>query len=338
MNAWIPYVLGAPLLAFLAMACTGTGGSPRSPEPAAGAPAVCEASTETISVKNARGALEGTLVLPSGCGPHPVALIVAGSGPTDREGNQPTLAAQPYRLLSQALVDRGVGSLRYDKAGIGASKSGAPSEADLRFEMGADDAALFVDALRADHRVSRVTLVGHSEGSLVGMVAARRAPVDAFVSLAGAGRPAGEVLREQLTKNLGDPTLRARALSILSSLERGERVDDVPQELAAIFRPSVQDYIISWLKYDPAAEVRALSAPEVLIVQGTTDIQVSVADAERLAAARADARLLVLDGMNHVLKAVDASPAAQRDSYVNPSLPIFPELASEIAGFAAGGA
>ena len=188
-------------------------------------------------LRNRFGAIEGTLVLPAACGPRPVALIIAGSGPTDRNGNQATLTAQPYRLLASALAARGVGSLRYDKAGIAASAHAAPSESDLRFEMGADDAVLLVTKLRADPRVGAVTIIGHSEGSLVGMLAAERVPVDGFVSLAGAGRPIAEILREQLVKAVKDPTLLAKANAIIASLVAGNTVSDVPKELAVLLSP-----------------------------------------------------------------------------------------------------
>lgn len=291
------------------------------------APAVEEAFT----ARNRFGAIEGTLVLPAACGPRPVALIIAGSGPTDRNGNQATLTAQPYRLLASALAARGVGSLRYDKAGIAASAHAAPSESDLRFEMGADDAALLVTKLRADPRVGAVTIIGHSEGSLVGMLAAERVPVDGFVSLAGAGRPIAEILREQLVKAVKDPTLLAKANAIIASLVAGNTVSDVPKELAALFRPSVQPYLISWMKYAPAIEVARIATPSVLIAHGSTDIQVPITDAQRLAAARPSATLLVIEGMNHVLKAADTSNASQQDAYTNPSLPVVPELVTALA-------
>lgn len=306
----------------------GAGASPGT-EPTCATPAA--AVEETFTAHNTFGTLEGTLVLPAACGPRPVALIIAGSGPTDRNGNQaPMLAAQPYRLLAAALAARGVGSLRYDKAGIAASAHAAPSESAMRFEMGADDAALLVMQLRADPRVGKLTIIGHSEGSLVGMLAAERAPVDAFVSLAGAGRPIADILREQLAKGVKDPALLAKANAIIGSLAGGHTVGDVPNELAAIFRPSVQPYLISWMKYDPATELARLSAASVLVAHGTTDIQVPISDAQRLAAARPSAKLLVIQGMNHVLKAADSSNAAQQDAYTNPSLPVVPELVAAL--------
>ena len=335
-------VFGAGLLMVLSGCAANTAGSSGSgesvapargassgTEPACAAPAA--AVEETFTARNTFGVIEGTLVLPAACGPRPVALIIAGSGPTDRNGNQaPMLAAQPYRLLAAALAARGVGSLRYDKAGIAASVHAAPSESAMRFEMGADDAALLVTQLRADPRVGKITIIGHSEGSLVGMLAAERAPVDAFVSLAGAGRPIADILREQLAKGVKDPALLAKANAIIASLAGGKTVGDVPNELAAIFRPSVQPYLISWMKYDPATELARIDAVPVLVAHGTTDIQVPISDAQRLAAARPSAKLLVIQGMNHVLKAADSSNAAQQDAFAIPSLPVVPELVAAL--------
>ena len=310
------------------------GASPAS-DPACATPSA--AAEEAFHARNAFGTIEGTLVLPAGCGPRPVALIIAGSGPTDRNGNQaPSLNAQPYKLLAEALAAQGVGSLRYDKGGIAASAKAAPrDESAMRFEMGADDAALLVKQLRADPRVGKITIIGHSEGSLVGMLAAERAPVDAFVSLAGAGRPIADILREQLAKGIKDEALLAKANAIIASLASGKTVSDVPSELAALFRPSVQPYLISWMKYDPATELARIAVASALVAQGTTDIQVSTTDAKKLAVARPSAKLLVIEGMNHVLKAADMSNASQQDAYTNPSLPLVPELVTGLVAIAA---
>lgn len=331
---------GTILLAALGFAC---GGAPpmasdaphnATPHETTSPCTAREAAKENMRVTNSIGTLEGTLLLPEGCEPAPVVFIIPGSGPTDRDGNQPGLTPQPLRLLAEALAERGVGSLRYDKAGVGASAGAAPNEADMRFDMGAADAALFIEALRADPRVGRLTVVGHSEGALLGVLAAKRAKPDALVYLTGAGRPIADVLREQLAKGLADPALLEKANAIIAALERGERADDVPTELMSLFRPSVQGYLISWMKYDPARELASAEVPSVLIVHGSTDIQASLADAERLAGARPGARLAVIEGMNHVLKMADASPASQSRTYTDPDVPIAAELVSELEAFA----
>lgn len=282
------------------------------------------------------GVLRGTLETPVGPGPWPVVLLIAGSGPTDRDGNSPLLPGKNngLRYLAEALAARGIASARYDKRGIAASNGFVLREADLRFDDYVNDAAAWIRALKADHRFTSVTVAGHSEGSLVGMLATAGAGADAFVSIAGAGRPIAEVLHEQLAHQL-PPDLLREADTVMARLGRGEHDDSVPAKLWIIFRPSVQGYLISWMKHDPARDVAALTVP-VLIAQGTTDIQVDTTDARRLAQADPAARLLLIPGMNHVLKMVPADPARQGASYSDPSLPVAPALVDAIASLVKG--
>jgi pimeloyl-ACP methyl ester carboxylesterase len=294
---------------------------------------IAAAVTDSMVLDTPTGQLAGTLVVPAATKPVPLVVIIAGSGPTDRNGNSSLLpgANNSLKLLAEALRDRGIASLRYDKRGNGASAKAAVSESALRFDMLADDAAGWVRKLRADPRFSTITIVGHSEGSLLGLVATERAAADGFVSIAGAGRPANALLREQLGKQL-PPELLAFSNRALDSLMAGRTVSDVPAPLATLFRASVQPYLISWLPLDPAALVKAMSVP-VLIAQGTTDIQVSTHDAELLAAAQPKAKLVMVNGMNHVLKASTADPAAQQKAYSDPALPVVAELIDAIATF-----
>jgi pimeloyl-ACP methyl ester carboxylesterase len=238
------------------------------------------------------------------------------------------------RMLAEALATRGIASVRYDKRGIGASRAAMGSEADLRFEMFADDAAAWAKELRADPRFSSVTVAGHSEGSLLGMLATQRAHADAYVSIAGVGRRADQVLHDQLVAGAPAP-LVAEADRAMALLVAGKTADSVSPALAALFRPSVQPYIISWFRYDPSVELRKLGVP-VLIAQGTTDIQVAVKDARLLAAADPKATLVIIDGMNHVLKMVPADQAAQVKSYSDPALPVAPQLIAAITTFVSG--
>lgn len=283
-----------------------------------------DAAELDISLQTATGVLYGTLAVPSKT-PAPVVLIIAGSGPTDRNGNSALgLQTNAYGLLAAALAQRGVASVRYDKRGVGASASPNLSEKDLRFETYVDDAAAWLRLIRADHRFSKVAVAGHSEGSLIGMVAIQSAPADAFISLEGVGRPAAVVLREQLKRNLS-ADLYAQSDAILAQLQQGRLVPNPPPQLALLFRESVQPYLISWLKYDPAVEIAKIHIPAT-IVQGTADVQVSVQDAQALKRADPAADLIVITGMNHVLKyAPDtSSQAAILEGYQNAALPIDP--------------
>jgi pimeloyl-ACP methyl ester carboxylesterase len=189
-----------------------------------------------------------------------------------------------------------------------------------------------VTQLRNDGRFGKIAIVGHSEGSLIGMIAGQRTASDAFVSLEGAGRKAADVLRAQLRPKLADtPDLAAANKRILSALEQGKTVDDVPQDLYSLYRPSVQPYLISWFRYDPCVEIAKLTGP-VTVVQGTADIQIPVDDGKALAKAHAGAKFVLIDGMSHVLKHAAAASAESQDAtvYVDPSIPIEPLVPATI--------
>ncbi len=295
--------------------------------------AITTTAEESIQLKTPTGSIYGTLVAPQTAKPVPAVLLIAGSGPTDRNGNTSLLAGQnnSLKLLAEALAARNIASLRYDKRGIGESKAAGASEKDLRFDTYVDDAVAWANQLSKDARFTGVVIAGHSEGALIGTIAAQKAPVIGFVSIAGLGQPADAVLRRQLAGKL-PPDLAAFNDKALTALKSGKTVDDVPPALLMLYRPSVQPYLISWLRFDPVAEIAKVKVP-VLIVQGTTDIQVTVDDARALAAAKAGSKPEIVDGMNHVLKMVPADREKQIASYGDPSLAIAPRLVDAIAAF-----
>jgi pimeloyl-ACP methyl ester carboxylesterase len=280
------------------------------------------------------GTLRGSLLVPDGSGSHPVVLIVPGSGPTDRDGNSALIAGRndSLKLLAEGLAARGVASLRFDKRGVAASQAALRREEDLRFDLYVDDTAGWLRQLQADARFSSASVLGHSEGSLVALLTVKRLGDSRFISVAGFARRASEGILEQLETQLS-AELWEESARIFRSLEAGMTVSDVPPELATLFRPSVQPYLISWLRYVPSDEIATLEGP-ALLAQGTTDIQVSVADAEALHAAKPDSELLLLDGMNHVLKVVAPDPELQIASYGDPSLPVDEKLVEAVARFA----
>jgi len=301
-------------------------------------PVTARAASIEDDLVTATGTIFGTLELPAARAPVPVVLLIAGSGPTDRDGNSSMLPGKNDALeqIADALAARGIASVRYDKRGVAVSAPAGGSEADLRFDAYVGDAIAWVRKLRADKRFSRLTIVGHSEGSLIGMIAAARASADGFVSLEGAGRPAGVVLREQIDKQTAAaPELRAQADHIIDELSAGRTVADPPPSLGALFRASVQPYLISWFRYDPAHEIAAVRG-RAAIVQGTADVQVSLADGDRLHGALPSANYVVVQGMNHVLKhAPDTStPAAIAAGYTNPDLPVEQPVIDTIAAVA----
>ncbi|MBA3895464.1 MAG: alpha/beta fold hydrolase [Gemmatimonadales bacterium] len=296
-------------------------------------PPPAQAAESAVRLETATGTIHGSLLLPSSAGPHPLVLLHAGSGPTDRNGNSVLVpgANNSLKLLAERLAARGIASVRYDKRGVAASAAAAPSESDLRFETYVDDAVAWVRQLRVDPRFRTITVLGHSEGSLIGMLAAEQARADAFISVAAPARRASDILREQLRPQL-PAELWQESERLLAELEQGRTTEAVPPALASLYRPSVQPYLISWFRYVPTEEIRSVPGA-VLIVHGTTDVQVGPSEAEALKQARPEADLVIVEGMNHVLKLVPLNPAQQSASYSDPSLPVAPVLVERVAGF-----
>ncbi len=291
-------------------------------------------SEQAVAVPIAVGALSGTLMLPAGIGPFPVALIIAGSGPTDRNGNNPAgLTTDAYKKLAQGLAAHGIATLRYDKRLIGASTV-HQTESELRFDDYVNDALSLTAWLERDPRFRGVAIIGHSEGSLIGILAAERDPhVRALVSLEGAGRNLATIVDEQVRANPANPpTIVSEVETINASLLAGKTVPNPDPVLAPLFRPSVQPYVISEYRYDPAKEIAKLTIP-VLIVHGTTDIQVSATDAKLLSAADPKAHVLTVDGMNHILVDAPAARDANIATYSQPQLPLSAPLVPAIATF-----
>ncbi len=285
---------------------------------------------ETVTLHTPTGDLQGTLLVPPSKGKVPVALIIAGSGPTDRNGNNPRMKNNSLKLLAEALYRNGIATLRYDKRGVGASKQAGLSEEKLRFGMYINDAEGWVNLLARNKMFGSIIVIGHSQGSLIGMVAAQNPAVKKFISLEGAGEPIQVVLRRQLESQ--PEQVKALALPILDSLQNGQKVKNVSPLLYTLFRPSIQPYWMSWFRYDPQKEMAKLHKP-VLIVQGTTDIQVSRTDAENLKKANPAARLLIVKGMNHILKNAPAGRLENIKTYNEPGLPLKKQLVSGVVDF-----
>ena len=259
-----------------------------------------------------------------------VALIISGSGPTDRNGNNPQMTNNSLKMLAEGLAANGIATVRYDKRGIAQSQAAGKAEADLRFENYINDAAGWIKLLQQDKRFSKVVVIGHSEGSLIGLEAALATNPAAFVSIAGAARSADSLLLMQVAKQ--PEMVKTEVQKIVAELQHGKPVKDYSPYLEMIFRPSVQPYLISWMKYQPATDLKKLKA-KTLIIQGTTDLQVPVSEAQLLAKAKPDAKLLVIEGMNHVLKNAPADPQQNFATYANPDLPLAKELVPAIVQF-----
>ncbi len=274
-------------------------------------------------------ALSGSLWLPKNVKDKPpVLVIVAGSGPTDRDGNNLLgVKADGYRMLAEALAEKGIATVRYDKRGVG--KSGTNFDpGKVVLDDFVNDAGSFVEKMKMDTRFSSVGVVGHSEGGLIAILLAERTPFDAMVLVSTAGRTFQVLLHEQFGKKM-DPKTLAAADKAMTSIRLGMSGDPMPPELAPLFPPQVRAFLRSELDLDPLLHLKK-SKVKTAIVQGERDIQVTVADAKLLAAARPDAKLTLVPKMSHVLKDEPSESSPQR-SYVDPSIALAPGLVDAVA-------
>lgn len=273
--------------------------------------------------------LFGTLTTPDLTKKYPVALLISGSGPTDRNGNNPMMKNNSLKMLAEALAKNGIASLRYDKRGIGESKASAISEQTLVFENYTEDAKSWINLLKQDKRFSEVIVIGHSEGSLIGMIAGAKA--NKFISIAGPGESADKLIKTQIGSK-SNTQLNDLTFPIIDSLKSGNTVKNVDPMLNSLFRASIQPYLISWFKYDPQTEIKKITVP-ILIVQGNKDLQVTVKDAELLSQANRNAELLIVDKMNHIMKNIEGDNQANMESYNNETLPVSEIMTNKIISF-----
>lgn len=285
----------------------------------------------TVELTSPKGNLYGSLVVPTGDSVETVVLIVPGGGPTDRNGNQKMMRNNAYRMLAINLANKNIATLRYDKRGIGASRS-ASQNGDFDLPVYIDDVKSWINYLRRDGRFKKVVLLGHSEGALVSLAAIHEgSKVNGLVSVAGMGRSFDQALRDQLA----DEPLYVRNISgrIIDSLKADLNVSFVPFYLSSMFRPEVQPFMRSIMKYDPQQLIRGINTP-IVVIQGDTDTQAKVEDARLLHAANHNSRLIIIVGMNHVLKhCISLDRVDQIPTYVNPTLPIHPDLVDVITDF-----
>ena len=274
------------------------------------------------------GAIDAWLTIPSGTEQPPVALLIAGSGSTDHDGNGPQVKPATLKKLSDALVARGIATLRYDKRGAGGWKPDYGKPEDFRFKDYVDDAAALVTYLRAGAKFSRIIVIGHSEGGLVGILTARRIPVDKLVLLAVAARKQGDLLKAQLEKKL-PPDKFAAVAKAIDSIMAGEIVDPPPPGLA--IPPPLQPGIASAFSEDPIPPLQKIEEP-ILIVAGGKDSQLARVDFLALTTAAFAAKTLWLPEMNHAL--VDVSDEADDlAAYNQPERPLDADMIEAVADF-----
>ncbi|UGA43164.1 alpha/beta fold hydrolase [Bradyrhizobium quebecense] len=274
------------------------------------------------------GAIDAVLTVPSDIAKPPVALLIAGSGSTDHDGNGPQLKPATLKKLSEQLVARGIATLRYDKRGAGEWKKEFGRPEDFRFKDYVGDATALIEYLRGSGKFAHVAVVGHSEGGLVAILAAQRVPIDRLVLLATAARKQGDLLKAQLEKQL-PPDKFAPIGKAIDDIMAGQIVNPPPAGLA--IAPAMQPAIASAFTEDPIDPMKKITGL-VLIVAGGRDHQLARLDFLALTTADFAAKSLWQPDMNHLL--VDVTDAADdMASYNEPERSLDPDLIDAVAGF-----
>tara|TARA_B100001939_G_scaffold107460_1_gene92860 strand:- start:286 stop:1212 length:927 start_codon:yes stop_codon:yes gene_type:complete len=256
-------------------------------------------------------------------------IIIPGSGPTDRDGNNISVKSDYLKMLAEGLHENGVSTFRYDKRGVGKSIGDIKSENEIKFSYFVNDVISIINHFKESERFKKIVVIGHSEGSLIGMIASRSI-ADNFISIAGSGEDYLTLIQRQLSNRA--PWIISMSNSIIKQLRNDNVVDSVPPVMNSLFNLNAQKYLIDASRYDPIVEISKLNIP-VLIIQGTNDIQVEVNDAQMLHDAAIKSRLEIIKGMNHVFRQANENYLLNLQTYANPDLPLDDTLLNLILDF-----
>lgn len=272
--------------------------------------------------------IDGTLLTPQNVTKPTLVIIIADSGPTDRNGNQNFQNNNALKKLAEELSNQHIATFRYDKRIVKQIRKGNV-DTHMSFEDFITDANTVIEYFKSQNNYSKIVVIGHGQGSLVGL-AASKVNVDQFISIAGSGKTIDEVIIDQITQM--DPALENSTKQAFESLKKGKIVKDYPQALGSIFSEDVQPFMMSWIKYNPQDLIKDLTIP-TLIINGTKDLQVPITEAQLLKEAASHAELKIIDNMNHVLFIIEGKELENSKSYNESFRPISVDLVNEIVGF-----
>ncbi|WP_372792378.1 alpha/beta hydrolase family protein [Lutibacter sp.] len=282
-----------------------------------------------LSIPTNSVTINGTLLKPNSLEKSALVILIPGSGPTDRNGNNVAMKNNSLKFLAEGLSLNNIATYRFDKSVLSYTKEDKKKVESLTFNVFIEEAKSVIQYFKNSNNYSKIIVAGHSQGSLVGILASAN-NIDGFISIAGAGRTIDEILVEQISKQA--PFLKDETVKILTELKKGNTVEEFNPMLISLFNKSVQPFLISWIKYNPQIELKKLTKP-ILIINGTNDIQVNVSEAELLHKANTTSELVLIKNMNHIFKEINGDVNENMNSYTNPDLPIMEALITSIVAF-----
>jgi len=282
-----------------------------------------------LSIPTNSVTINGTLLTPISAEKRALVILIPGSGPTDRDGNNVAMKNNSLKFLAEGLTSNNIATYRFDKSVLSYTKEDKAKVDSLTFDVFTEEAKSVIQYFKMANDYSKIIIAGHSQGSLVGILSSKNT-CDGFISIAGAGRTIDEILLEQISKQA--PFLKDETAIVLNELKKGNMIDEFNPMLNSLFNKSVQPFLISWIKYNPQLEIKKLKIP-ILIINGTKDIQVNITDAELLHVANSDSELVLIENMNHIFKEIKGDVNENMSSYTNPDLPIMKTLITSIVEF-----
>lgn len=270
--------------------------------------------------------IDGTLLTPESVENPQLVILIPGSGPTDRNGNQSFMKNDMLKKLAEGLSENGIASFRYDKRIVKQLRT-RNLDKNIRFDDFVTDAKSVVNHFKPSY--TSIIIAGHSQGSLVGLLATE-VGVDGFISLAGAANSIDQIILEQISKTA--PYFITDTKRVLEVLKSGQTTTDFPQPLSSMFNLEIQPFMINWMQYNPKELIKDLEIP-VLILNGTKDLQVNITEAQLLKEAKEDAELFIIENMNHLLFEINGDDLVNSKSYNDKTYPVMPEVIEHIVDF-----
>lgn len=276
---------------------------------------------EEITINNMAIQLPGTLTYSAEN--QPLVIWVHGSGGVNRDGNTPNYIKQ----FRDEINKKEIAFFSYDKRTANIKNVKFIQEDGIYFSDFVSDLKEVINKFKDDKRFSEIILAGHSQGSLIAMLALEN--VDKYISIAGAGETIDKTLVRQVTAQ--SPAFGKLTEQYIKELKENGSIKSVDPNLMSLFAPQNQPFLISWMNLDPIKEITKVKIP-TLIINGDKDIQVQISDAENLKEAKPDATLVIIKNMNHPLKNIEKDEDNLK-SYMSADYTISNELIETIENF-----
>ncbi|MEO9570317.1 MAG: alpha/beta hydrolase [Polaribacter sp.] len=286
---------------------------------------LAQVKTEEVLLKNGVIELPGTLTFTQE--KSPLIIWVHGSGNVDRNGNQqPIIKANYIKQFRDSINKKGIAFYSYDKRTSNIKNKESLLKG-VTFLDYVTDLQKAITHFKNDKRFSKIILLGHSQGSLVAMLTAKE--VDQFISVAGAGMSADKVIIKQIQEKA--PFLDSITQAHFKELAKTGEIKEINPMLLSIFAKQNQSFLSSWIQFNPSKEIEKITIP-TLIINGDSDLQVKITDAEILHSSNKNSKLVIIKKMNHVLKKVNTVTENQ-SSYLKADFPLSQKLIETIVNF-----